>query len=137
MLEDALNDKNRHSVFIEVRNKSYTYIVENAKCYKTISNESNISFDDYKRQMLNSFRKHNIFQVDIETPSDDWKRVHNKFSYLRKEELHNRFFNEYGGIKRGVSDEIKCEIIQRLFHLNELCLIDCETGSLRIVKKEY
>ena len=135
LIENALDDRRRHSVFLEVENKSNTYIIENANCYKYLSLYNDLSFEEYKQYMIRSYKKHHKFVIneDIKDISDDWIPVHNKLSTLNKKEIISTFFNNNKVIKKGIPLETKNEIIQRLFQLNVLCSTDCESGFLIII----
>ena len=138
LIEYALNDMRRHSVFLEIENNSNRYIIENANCYSFFSHLKKISFEEYKQYMMSSYIKYHKFVIDeeIKVFSDDWILVHNKLSTLNKKDIIDTFFNNNKVIKKGIPHEMENEIIQRLFQLNILCSRDCESGFLIIFYNE-
>lgn len=135
-LEKVLDYKNRHGMFIEVKNKATQkiYMVDNTDCYLYFSDKNGWGHNEYKKNMLDSYLHNGCFLINENRIPDYWVEVHGKYRFYGEKKLVNKFFDKNGAFKKGFSNNEKYEIIQRLFHLEIACRVDCESGIIVICK---
>ena len=135
-INKILNDRSRHGMFIEVKNKATQkiYMVENTDCYLYFSDKNGWGHNEYKKNMLDSYLHNGCFLINENRIPDYWVEVHGRYRFYGEKKLVNKFFDKNGAFKKGFSNNEKYEIIQRLFHLEIACRVDCESGIIVICK---